>query len=259
GSYLIDTGGQVEFPVKLWQKREKSFKVGENILVPVLKSEGVHRLESIIITHPDIDHYGAMLDILSEVQTKQVISAKASFLQENFQVLFPSIESYGTIIKEAIEGSSADLPSNTYAILSHKEIGERSKNDSSLVLYGLIGHKTWLFTGDLETDGENVLLAKYPDMTVDVLKVGHHGSLTSTHEAFLNQITPDTAWISSGEANRYGHPHNSVIERLTAQNVAIYRTDTHGAVKYKYYDRYPFINPNSDRFSFEQKGKLRGE
>lgn len=259
GNYLIDTGGQIDFPVEEWQKREKMFKVGENILLPVLKSEGVHKLESVIITHPDIDHYGALLEILSEIKTEQVVSAKATFLQENFQVLFPSIESYGTIIKDAAEGSGTDLPRNTFAVLSSSEMNSLSKNDSSLVLYGMIGSKTWLFTGDLEAEGEKTLLAKYPEMTVDVLKVGHHGSHTSTHEAFIDQLRPEIAWISSGKSNRYGHPHDSVVEKLTERDIDIYRTDTHGAVRYRFTDRFPIINVNSNLFSFEQKRELRGE
>lgn len=259
GNYLIDTGGQIDFPVEEWQKREKMFKVGENILLPVLKSEGVNKLESVIITHPDIDHYGALLDILSEIKTEQVVSAKATFRQENFQVLFPSIESYGTIIKDAAEGSNTDLPRDTFAVLSSSEMNSLSKNDSSLVLYGMIGSKTWLFTGDLEAEGEKALLAKYPEMTVDVLKVGHHGSQTSTHKAFIDQLRPEIAWISSGKSNRYGHPHDSVVEKLTERDIDIYRTDTHGAVRYRFTSPLPLINVNSNLFSFEHKRELRGE
>ena len=259
GNYLIDTGGQVVFPVEEWQKRDKIFTVGENILLPVLKSEGIHKLESVIITHPDIDHYGALLDILSEIPTEKVVSAKATFLQENFQVLFPSIESYGTIIKEAVEGSSMDLPSNMYAVLSSRGDESLSKNDRSLVLYGSIGRKTWLFTGDLEADGEKIVMEKYPGMTVDVLKVGHHGSQTSSQETFIDQLRPDTAWISAGQANRFGHPHTSVIEKLAVRDITTYRTDTQGAVRYRFTDQLPIMNLYSNLFSFEQKRELRGE
>ncbi|SFB86755.1 competence protein ComEC [Alkalibacterium subtropicum] len=253
GNYLIDTGGQAEFPIEEWQKREKMFNVGENIILPVLKSEGVHKLESIIITHPDIDHYGAMMDIISQMHTEQVVSAKATFLEENFQRLLPSITKYGAAIKKAVEGSGAYLPENTFSVLSNEEVAGTSKNDSSLVLYGLIGRKTWLLTGDLETEGEKVLLEKYPNMTVDVLKVAHHGSQTSTHDALLNQLRPDTAWISAGKTNRYGHPHTSVVEKLTDRNIRIHRTDMDGAVRYRFTDEYPITNMNSYLFSFEHK------
>ncbi|GEK88022.1 competence protein ComEC [Alkalibacterium putridalgicola] len=259
GNYLIDTGGQAEFPVEEWQNREKIFNVGENIILPVLKSEGVHKLQSIIITHPDIDHYGAMMDIISHMRTEQVVSAKTTFLEENFQSQFSSIVKFGTVIKEAAEGSGIYLPKNTFAVLSNEEMTTASKNDSSLVLYGLIGRKTWLFTGDLEAEGEKVLLEKYPNMTADILKVGHHGSQTSSHDGFINQLRPETAWISAGKSNRYGHPHDNVTEKLRDRDINIYRTDTNGAVRYRFTDQYPLVIIDSYLFSFEQKRGQRGE
>ncbi|WP_083432861.1 DNA internalization-related competence protein ComEC/Rec2 [Alkalibacterium sp. 20] len=259
GNYLIDTGGQNEFTVEEWKKREKVFSVGENIMLPVLKSEGVHKLDSIIITHPDIDHYGALLDIISQIKTKQVVSAKATFLQANFQTLFPSIEKYGTIIKEVNEGGSENLPANTVAILSKDTFAGTNKNNSSLVVLGSIGNKTWLFTGDLEADGERELLAKYPNLAVDVLKVGHHGSQTSTHAEFLKQLNPEVAWISCGENNRYGHPHESVIEKITELDAMIYRTDHDGAIRYKFTDRLRSDHFDKRLFSFEPKKERIGE
>ncbi|MFO8070193.1 MAG: DNA internalization-related competence protein ComEC/Rec2 [Alkalibacterium sp.] len=259
GNYLIDTGGQNEYLVEEWKKREKMFSVGENIMLPVLKSEGVHKLDSIIITHPDIDHYGALLDIISQIKTKQVVSAKSTFFEANFQTLFPSIEKYGTIIKEVNEGSSDNLPSNSVAILSNDTIAGTNRNNSSLVVLGLIGNKTWLFTGDLETDGEKELLAKYPNLTVDVLKIGHHGSQTSTHAEFLKQLNPEVAWISCGENNRYGHPHDSVIQKIAELDATIYRTDHDGAIRYKYSNQSRSEKVDKRLFSFEPNRERKGE
>ena len=152
-----------------------------------------------------------------------------------------------------------DLPSNMYAVLSSRGDESLSKNDRSLVLYGSIGRKTWLFTGDLEADGEKIVMEKYPGMTVDVLKVGHHGSQTSSQETFIDQLRPETAWISAGQANRFGHPHTSVIEKLAERDITTYRTDTQGAVRYRFTDQLPIMNLYSNLFSFEQKRELRGE
>lgn len=259
GNYLIDTGGQIAFKTEVWEERERKFNVGERIVLPVLKSEGVHKLESLIITHADIDHYGGMLGIIDQLPTKYVISSRETFMEENFQSLFPSIESYGTIIKEVVEDSDKYLPTNTYPLLFKGKSKSVSKNNNSLVLYGLIGEKTWLFTGDLEVDGEKSLLIKYPNMSVDILKVAHHGSHTSTHDALLEQINPETALISSGESNRHGHPHDSVVKKLIDHEISIYRTDTNGAVKYRYSNGSPIVNINNYLFSFKYVGKQRGE
>ncbi|WP_146924342.1 DNA internalization-related competence protein ComEC/Rec2 [Alkalibacterium kapii] len=259
GNYLIDTGGQINYPVEKWEERESEFDVGKNIVLPVLKSEGVNKLESIIISHPDIDHYGGLLGIIGHLPTKQVVSSKVTFWQENFQAMFPSIESYGTIIKEVTEGSNLNLPDKTFALLSQRTINDLSKNDNSLALYGLIGGKRWLFTGDLEISGEKSLLLKYPNIKADILKVGHHGSDTSTHNVFLDQLEPEAALISSGTANRYGHPHDSVIQKLSDRGISTFRTDINGAIKYRFTD-WPYAKYiDSYLFSFEYNRKQRGE
>ncbi|MDZ7834131.1 MAG: DNA internalization-related competence protein ComEC/Rec2 [Alkalibacterium sp.] len=259
GNYLIDTGGEHAFQVDDWRARSRKFSIGENIMVPVLKSEGIHELESIIITHPDIDHYGSLIDIISEINTRQVVSAEATYFQTNFQLLFPSIAKYGTIITEAVEGSNTGLPANTFALLARSRSANTSKNNSSLVLFGWIGDRTWLFTGDLEIDGEKELLERYPGLTADVLKVGHHGSQTSTHDAFLDQLDPHVAWISCGKSNRYGHPHDDVIDKLTRQDTVLYRTDSQGAVRYRFRNKLLNNEVESQMFSFEQKRERRGE
>lgn len=259
GNYLIDTGGQLAFPVEEWKKREKEYSVGENIVLPVLKSEGVHALNSIIITHPDIDHYGALIDVVRSIKTTYVVSPKSALKQAEFQSLFPSLRKYGTIIKEAEKGTNGELPSGTVPILAAEPVSLKDKNNSSLVLLGMIGDKTWLFTGDLEADGEKELLELYPNLSVDILKVGHHGSITSTHDSFLNQLGPESALISAGKNNRYGHPHDDIVDKLTEAEAEIYRTDRDGAVRYTY-SRYTLINRMTKRvFSFQRKREHRGE
>lgn len=259
GNFLIDTGGQHEFPTDDWKKRDKNFTVGINIMIPVLKSEGIHQLDSIIVTHPDIDHYGALIEIISQIKTNVVVSSKSTYYHPDFQTLFPSIDKYGTIIKEVNEGMSNDLPLKSIAILSNEMNSYSNKNNNSLVILGLLGEKSWLFTGDLEIEGEEELIRKYPNLKVDVLKIGHHGSQTSTHDDFLKEMEPQTALISSGENNRYGHPHDTVIERLTEADTEIYRTDIDGAVRYKF-SQNPYLKRlNKYLFSFETKRRPRGE
>lgn len=89
-----------------------------------------------------------------------------------------------------------------------------------------------MFTGDLEEAGESHLLASYPDLQIDVLKVGHHGSKTSTSDSWLEHLRPTIALISAGKDNRFGHPHAEVINRLEERKIAIYRTDRDGAIRF---------------------------
>ena len=103
-------------------------------------------------------------------------------------------------------------------------------NDESLVLRFDYGDSSFLFTGDQESDAEEDVLASGADVDVDVLKVGHHGSNTSSSESFLAAVSPEIAVIQCGEGNEYGHPHLETLERLEAQNVTVYRTDLSGSI-----------------------------
>jgi competence protein ComEC len=118
-------------------------------------------------------------------------------------------------------------------ILSPIKLSE-SKNDDSLVILAKIGGLKWLFTGDLEHQGERRILETYKELRADVLKVGHHGSKGSTSDQFLKQLKPKFALISAGENNRYNHPHDEVIERLNKYGVKTFQTNLDGAVTYKF-------------------------
>ena len=94
----------------------------------------------------------------------------------------------------------------------------------------------WLFTGDLEEQGEKEFIRNF-DLPIDVLKVGHHGSNTSTTEEFLVETNPSVAVISAGETNRFGHPHPEVVERLEIRGITIYSTGENGAITYRFWDK----------------------
>lgn len=134
-------------------------------------------------------------------------------------------------ITEVGEGESWSVNEAEFFVLAPKG-KEKSENNASIVIWAKFGGLTWLFTGDLEEEGEQFLVSAYPDLRVDVLKVAHHGSNTSSIESFLNVIQPRVAIISVGKQNRYGHPHKEVIERLEKMGSAIWRTDKQGAISY---------------------------
>lgn len=136
-------------------------------------------------------------------------------------------------IVRASEGMSWQAGEALFKVM-HPAGGETEANERSIVIAARLGGLTWLFTGDLEKEGEYRLLRDYPQLTIDVLKVAHHGSQTSTSKAFLQQTNPRVALISVGEDNMYGHPHAGVIERLKAENIHVFRTDEAGAIQFQY-------------------------
>ncbi|MDF2010897.1 hypothetical protein P2R53_03830 [Priestia megaterium] len=111
---------------------------------------------------------------------------------------------------------------------------EETSNNGSIVIDAKLGNLRWLFTGDLEKEGEQRILKDSLNLKADVLKVGHHGSKTSTSEEFVQHLNPKVALVSAGQKNRYGHPHQEILELLKSCGVYIYRTDEDGGVMYKF-------------------------
>lgn len=219
---LIDTGGRMSF-----RKNNKPLSNAERTLIPLLKSKGIRRIDHLFLTHADVDHCGDV-DVLAEnVSIKTIYipagAEKREFLRKKLQL----ISKKGTIIKRVLSPQKIA----SFDLLSPREVGN-GENKDSLVLYRNIGGKKFLFTGDLEKEGEYELLKDYYGIHLDVLKVGHHGSRSSTSEAFLKNFSPNIAWISVGKKNRYSHPSAEILKRLRQKR--IYRTDKQGGVYYKW-------------------------
>lgn len=236
GSYLIDTGGLANWNnEEPWEVRQSDFNVGEDIVVPVLKSQGVHRIETVIITHSDWDHYGGLDDLSKHLPIKAVLATESTLTDPAFLASLQHLQFTDTDMLSVEKHPLEALPEQLRALDSFHPTQD-NKNNESLILIGLIGEYTWLFTGDLEKEGEQNLLKMYPNMTVDVLKVGHHGSQTSTTDYFLDHLSPTYAWISAGNNNSYGHPHSDVMARLEKREIEIYQTNVQGAIQYRYTD-----------------------
>jgi competence protein ComEC len=122
-----------------------------------------------------------------------------------------------------------------YIILSPEKHFNGERNSGSIAILARIGGLNWFFGGDLDQEGEERIIRKYPSLKIDVLKAGHHGSKTSSSFTFIEQVEPKISLISVGERNRFGHPHQEVIERLREAKIKIYRTDLQGAISYRFY------------------------
>ena len=233
GVYLIDTGGILRFGEEEWQKRTNVFEPGEHIVVPFLKSKGIRSIDKLILTHDDQDHIGGAVAVLNGIDVKEIVIPEV--LREEFRTTALVNEAVKQEIKVDMlkTGDGWEKRGDSFTVL-HPDTHRGDSNESSLVLYARINGMKWLFTGDMGKESEAVLTREWPKLEVDYLKVGHHGSHTSSSADFIDTLSPKAAIISAGENNRYGHPHADVLETFDERGVSIFRTDKMGAVSYTY-------------------------
>ncbi|XZF75038.1 DNA internalization-related competence protein ComEC/Rec2 [Bacillus sp. AL-1R] len=234
GNYVIDTGGKLTGKEETWMKRKKTFSTGMDLLIPILKGEGISKIDKLIFTHGDIDHIGGGKEVLQSYHVKQLIVGDKTKFTSAEKERINIARKKGVEIIKISEGMNWKTGSNYFEVISPIKDYVGEENEGSIVLKAFIGGKNWLFSGDLDENGENRLLSKYHDLKADVLKIGHHGSKTSTSEQFIKAVMPQIGIISVGGKNRYGHPTHEVLERLKKYNVKILRTDELGAITYEF-------------------------
>ncbi|HEL1656194.1 TPA: DNA internalization-related competence protein ComEC/Rec2 [Streptococcus suis] len=224
---LIDVGGRVDFAAKeAWQERSRQANA-ERTLIPYLHSRGVDRIDSLVLTHTDTDHVGDVLEVAKQVQIGRIYVSPGSLTVPDFVATLKKINVPVYVVKV---GDRLPIFDAYLEVLYPSGAGDGGNNDS-IVLYGRLLETNFLFTGDLE-QGELDLIATYPNLPVDVLKAGHHGSKGSSYPEFLDHIGAKIALVSAGENNRYKHPHQETLERFDNRNIQVYRTDQQGAIRF---------------------------
>jgi competence protein ComEC len=193
-SLLIDTGGV------------KQFDIAKEVLIPYFLKQRIRQLDYLIITHDDYDHNGGVSSLIKHFRVKKIIMT--SF--KPFQLGRMMISNYQQYWLSLVED-----------------------NERSLMVGIEWLDCRWLVMGDATVKTEELLLNNFPDLKANILRVGHHGSNTSTSNRLLNQLDVKHAVISSGGGNRYGHPHHEVIQRLHANGIRIRRTDIEGTIRYQ--------------------------
>lgn len=225
---LIDVGGRVSFvPKEEWQQGHTEANA-RRTLIPYLKSRGVNRIDQLVLTHTDTDHIGDMEVVASEFAVGEVLVSQGSLTDKEF---VHRLKAMKVRVRVLTAGDSLPIMGSHLQVLYPWQTGDGGNNDS-LVLYGKLLGTNFLFTGDLE-EGELELVERYPDLPVDVLKAGHHGSKGSSYPEFLEQIQAKIALISAGKNNRYQHPHRETLERFADQGMTVYRTDQQGAIRFR--------------------------
>ena len=220
---MIDSGGS---------KNNTDYDIGEKVLIPYLLSKGISKLDYILVSHFHADHSNGFLAILENINVKNILISKQGLdTKEGNDFL-------KTAIKENINiyyvetGQIIKIDKNTKLEILFVGEDDENLNNSSIISRITYNNFSMLFTGDAEESQEKRLLKLYKNKSIisDILKVGHHGSNTSTCEELLEKVKPKIALIGVGEKNTFEHPSPSIINRLKKFNCKIYRTDLMGEI-----------------------------
>jgi len=207
-------------------------KSDKNKLFNYLSGLNLDKLDYVIATHPHEDHIGNMADVIDDYNVLAFYAPKAQSTTKTFEKMIDALKSKNLKINVLKKGTNTiNLGENTkITVFSPTKDFYEDLNNYSPVIKIEYGKTSFLFTGDAQKDVEKEILASNEDISADVLKIGHHGSSTSTTYAFLNKINPSIAVISVGQDNTYNHPNDGTIKRLNDNKVTIYRTDKDGTV-----------------------------
>lgn len=224
---LIDGGGSVN----------SSFDVGKNTLIPYILDRGFTQIDIAIISHFDVDHVSAVLSVLEELKVKKVYISKQIEKSENYKKFLNITKQKNVEVHELIAGNKIHIEKNLYFDVlwpKDEQISENVLNNNSIVCNLHYKNFSMLFTGDIEKIAENEILNYYSSnsklLKSNILKVGHHGSKTSSTKEFLDVVRPKIAVIGVGKNNNFGHPNIDVLKRLEDLNASVYRTDLCGEI-----------------------------
>ncbi|MBD7971264.1 MBL fold metallo-hydrolase [Paenibacillus sp. Sa2BVA9] len=201
----------------------------EQRMVSYLKKQGVSRVDVLIGTHPDADHVGGLDAVVDAFDIGKIYMPKVSSNTKTFESLLTSIQNKGLKVTTAKAGVTIDLDDQLDVKMVAPVKSYDDKNEMSAVVKLAFSKNSFLFTGDAESGSESDMINSGVNLKSDVLLVGHHGSNSSTSQAFLNAVNPTYAVIQVGD-NSYGHPVDNILKRLHNKNVKIYRNDLQGTI-----------------------------
>ena len=226
---LIDVGGKVTFGSKeKWQEANQTSNA-EKTLIPYLQARGVSQIDHLVLTHTDTDHIGDLEEVAKRFKIKEICVSQGALTKPSFVKRLRTLKCPVRTLKA---GDNLPMMGSKLQVLYPNKVGDGGNNDS-IVLYGKLLGSSFLFTGDLEKEGEEELMASYPNLKASILKAGHHGSKGSSSEAFLDQLHPSLALVSAGENNRYKHPNDETLKRFKERHIKVLRTDQNGAIRFK--------------------------
>lgn len=201
-------------------------------IVGYISALGIEEIDIFVATHYHEDHIGGSPQVFDAFEILSVLILDCEVKTVCAKNLLKDIEEEKSEITYARRGYEFELGEADFLTLSPEKITDGGGNDDSIVLRMEYGEARYIFTGDAEEKTEKEILSHYSksELSADLLKVGHHGSRTSTSDKFLEALSPSIAVISCGEGNKYGHPHIETVEKLGMSVSFIYRTDVIGSI-----------------------------
>ena len=193
---------------------------------------GIKEIDYFILTHPHADHIGGAPTIINTFEIKNIIMPDCAATTDIFEETLDAIEERNVNLLEAVSGDEYSINSLKFKILAPNSDSYSKTNDYSVVIRLSFGEASAIFTGDAEELSEKEILSRYSakELKSDLLKVGHHGSSSSSSIAILRAISPKYAVMSLGKDNSYGHPDKEIINRLEDMDITYFRTDVDGTV-----------------------------
>lgn len=217
-SIMVDTGGSITYKREKWELKNRNFDIEKSTIIPFIKSIGINKVDHLFLTHGDADHCGNSKSLIDNFSVKKVYLNKGKInnceKKTNGNILY---DDYLKIDNVEIYSLNNDEYSD--------------ENSLSMVLLLIIENYKILLMGDAPKKVEEEIIDKYALDNIDILKVGHHGSNTSSSEKFINHIKPKYSIISVGKNNKFGHPKKSVLDTLSDSK--IYRTDEDGSIMFR--------------------------
>lgn len=232
GTILVDAG-----------PRTHTFDAGERIVTPFLKRRGITNIDLLVISHAHSDHVGGAAAVISEISVQRVLDSGQPARSTTYESYLRSIRERGSVFEMTKAGTLLSdfagarlyvlYPSNTF-LSNDPSRSHPNLNNTSVVFKLVYGGISFLFSGDAEKEAEEEMVHVYGDfLQSTLLKIGHHGSTTSTSPEFLASVNPQHAVISVGRNNKFRHPSPLVIERLMEREIEISRTDEEGAIVFE--------------------------
>lgn len=197
-------------------------EAGEAIVHKLIQ-KGIKRLDVVVSTHPDMDHIGGLITIVQQIPVSMVLDSGKAHYSLTYRIYVKSIRNRNIPFVIAKEGQFLPLDPNVSIQVLNNGQEKTKNNESSIVLKIRYNKADFLLTGDADMKTEKKIVTTY-NVHADVVKIGHHGSYTSSSKSFLQLVKPQFAVISYGKGNPYGHPHQSVVGRLRRYGIQIYTT-----------------------------------
>ncbi len=198
-------------------------------IVDYLKGKGITKLDYVVATHPHEDHIGGMDDVIYNFDIGKVIMSKATATTKTYRDVISAKLSKGISTSYSYLGERFSLKGAKFEVLSPDKLYDDT-NENSIVLRMVFGSESFIFCGDADYYSEATMLANDETVDSDVIKIGHHGSISSSTTDFLEAVSPDYAVISVGEGNSYGHPTAGALSRIANVGAKLFRTDRDGTV-----------------------------